>query len=333
MVVFQRWSREAKFRCGAALLVSAALFLPIAAAQRSAPPPPPPDEQASTPAYVPPPPVVFENRIPADQLSFLEQFNGVESGKLMRDKRFRQVMRSVIPHCEFHYGRDMSLSDAIDMVINGSKIPIRIREGRYVIVRGHNGPYLRGEGFLWIDMDGGIGLGGFFFTPTNGEPTPTVAAFSRQVMTKDKSIGMSQLPPRFARDLAQWSSDFRVPFLTTQYFLTGSNLRILLEHDEDYCLPAGAAPGTPPPAPTDPCEQINANAADIDLTAADYLAQVHYATNATAWMINGTELVAWFAVRESACGVVPDPLACRIRMTRARTRMILNRNTASGIIK
>lgn len=324
MAVFQTWSREAKFRCGAPLLVSAALFLPGAAAQQSVPPPPPPD-QAPAAAYVPPPPVVFENRIPPDQLTFLEQFNGVESGKLMRDKRFRQVMRSVIPHCTFHYGRDMSLTDAIDMVIDGSKIPIRIREGRYVIVRGHNGPYLRGEGFLWIDIQGGIGLGGFFFAPVNGEPTPTVAAFSKQVMTKDKSIGMSQLPPRFAEDLAQWQRDFRVPFLTTRYFLTGTNLRILLEHDEDYCAPAGAAPGSPPPAPTNACEQINADAADIDLTAAEYLERVHYATNATAWMMNGTELVAWFAVRESTCGVVADPLACRIRMTRARTRMIVNR--------
>jgi len=302
------------------LLIAAALVMPKGVGQTNVPPPPPPDQQAQ--AYAPAAPVVFEDRIAPDQLAFLSQFARVPSGKLMRDKQFRQVMRRVIPNCEFHYGRDMSLSDAIDMVIDGSKIPVRIRGGRYVMVRGHNGPYLRGEGFLWIDMQEGVGLGGFFFTPTNGEPTPTVAAFSKQVMTKDKSIGMRQLPPVFAQDLAEWSRDYRVPFLTTRYFLTGSKLRILLEHDEDYCVPAGTPPGAPLPPRSDACEQINADAADIDLTAAYYLQQVHYATNATAWMIGSTDLVAWIGIRNNACLVGPHPLACRVRMTRQHTGMI-----------
>ena len=256
-------------------------------------PPPPPDQQAAAPVYTPPAPVVFENRIPPDQLAFLSQFASVRSGKVMGDKQFRQVMRRVIPNCEFHYGRDMSLSNALDMVLDGSKIPVHIRDGRYVTVSGHNGPYLRGEGFVWIDMQEGIGLGAFYFAPTNGEPTPTVAAFSRQVMTRERSIGISQLPAAFAVDLDKWSSEYRVPFLTTRYFLTGSKMRILLEHDEDYCAAPGSAPGMTPAAPSSACERINADAADIDLTAASYLEQVHYATNATAWMIGGTDLIGW----------------------------------------
>jgi hypothetical protein len=34
-------------------------------------------------------------------------------------------------------------------------------------------------------------------------------------------------------------------------------------------------------------QQINADAADIDLNAAYYVEQTHHATNATAWMITG----------------------------------------------
>ena len=68
-----------------------------------------------------------------------------------------------------------------------------------------------------------------------------------------------------------------------------------------------------------------ADAADIDLTAASYLEQVNYATNATAWMITGDDQVAWLQVRENTCRVGPDPLRCRIRMTRERTHLIIKR--------
>ena len=50
-------------------------------------------------------------------------------------------------------------------------------------------------------MQEGIGLGGFYFHPTNGEPTPSVNVFSRQVVKEDY-LKLSQLPPVFAEDLA-----------------------------------------------------------------------------------------------------------------------------------
>jgi hypothetical protein len=188
----------------------------------------------------------------------------------------------------------------------------------------HRGPYLRGTGFVWVDTQDGIVLGGFYFHPTNGEPTPTLAAFSRPLMTKDKSISMSQLPAAFERDMEQWSQESGLPPLTTRYFLTGTNLRILLEHTEDYCYVAGDDPNVPLPPP-EGCEQLNADAADLDVTAAYYLEQVNYATNATAWMINGQDQVDWLAVRASTCGRAADPLACRIRVTRQRTHVIVTR--------
>jgi uncharacterized protein YecT (DUF1311 family) len=266
----------------------------------------------------PAPPVVFQKPIPRDQLAFLSGFAGEPSGKLYHDKQFRKLMKSFVPDCMFHYGRDMPLPQALDTVLDGSPAPVQVRDGRYVLLFGRRGPYLNGLGFLWIDMQEGIGMGGFFFHPTNGEPTPTVAAFSSQV--KEKTLRVSQLPPAFAADLNLWSATAGLPAITTRYFLTGTNKRILLEHDEDYCAPQNE--GMVPSGMQ--CEQMNADAADFDETAAYYLSQVHYATNATAWMV-GPDQTAWLQVRDRTCGGVANPLGCRIRITRERTHRFLQR--------
>ncbi len=62
--------------------------------------------------------------------------------------------------------------------------------------------------------------------------------------------------------------------LLTRYFITGSNKRILLEHDEEYCAAGMATSGDTA------CVQMDADAADIDMNTAYYLEQVNYATNA-----------------------------------------------------
>jgi uncharacterized protein YecT (DUF1311 family) len=259
---------------------------------------------------------LFQRRIPKDQLAFLSQFAGAASDELYRDKQFHKLMRAFVPDCTFHYGSDKSLGDALDEVIKGSTERVQIREARYVLLSGHMGPFLAGKGFLWIDMQEGIGLGGFYFHPTNGEPTPTVNIFSRQVV-KEMLLDASELPPAFAEDLAAWSQAERVPALTTRYFITGSNKKILLEHDEDYCAPASG------PEYND-CDQMNADASDIDMDAASYLEQTHHVTNATAWMITDPDQVAWIDVRNRTCGNVLDPLGCHVRMTRERTHLILH---------
>jgi hypothetical protein len=260
---------------------------------------------------------IFQKTIPIDQLTFLNQYAGAASNDLVRDKQFRKLIRSAIPDCTFHYGWDMPLVDALEMVIKGSPVPVQIRDGRYLIVSGRSGPYLAGRGFLWIDLQEGIALGGFYFHPTNGEPTPTVNIFSKQVVKED-ALKLSQLPPAFAEDLNDWSAGARIPLITTRYFITGSNKKILLEHDEDYCATAAAPP-------RNDCDQINADAANIDMDAAYYLEQTNHATNATAWMITGADQVAWLQIRATTCGAGPDPLRCRIRMTRERTRAIIGR--------
>jgi uncharacterized protein YecT (DUF1311 family) len=290
---------------------------PFLNAQAGAPPLQP-DPQPPVSSYDP---AIFQNPIPSDQLAFLNQFAGAASNDLLRDKQFRKLMHGVIPNCMFHYGRDMPLTDALDMVLKGSPLPVRIRDGRYLLVSGRSGPYLAGRGFIWIDFEDGIALGGFYFHPTNGEPTPAVNIFSKQVKEED-SLKLSQLPPAFADDLIAWSAESRVPPVTTRYFITGSNKKILLEHDEDYCAPAA----WPTPPPQNICQQMNADAADIDLNAAYYLEQTNHATNATAWMIADSDQVAWLQVRDNTCRVGPDPLRCRIRMARERTRVIIKRH-------
>jgi hypothetical protein len=279
-----------------------------------------PATQPDDTAMQPPPsnfdPTLFQRPIAKDQLAFLAQYDGADSGELYKDRQFRKLLPDFVPNCTFHYGSDKSLTEALDEVIGHSSEPVHVRDGRYIMLSGHMGPFLSGKGFLWIDMQTGIGLGGFYFHPTNGEPTPTVNIFSRQVQ-KEMLLEASELPPAFLQDFTAWTEFDRIPPLTTRYFITGSNKKILLEHDEDYCMPASGAG-------YDNCEQMNANASDMDLDAASYLEQTHHVTNATAWMITDPDLMIWIHTRDRTCGGVLDPLGCHVTMTRERTHIILH---------
>jgi uncharacterized protein YecT (DUF1311 family) len=303
--------KSATLAFAAICLMATGAFLPNAAAQES---------QAPVPLYDK---AIFHDPIPSDQLAFLNHFAGLPSKDLVRDKQYRKLMHSVILDCVFHYGWDMPLADALEKVLTGSPLPVQVRDNRYVMVSGRSGPYLRGRGFMWIDTQDGIALGGFYFHPTNGEPTPTVTIFSKQV--KEESLKLSQLPAAFAVDLRRWSGESGISPVTTRYFIGGVERKILLEHDEDFCAPVD---GTTASAD---CEQINAEAADIDLAAAYYLDQTDHATNATAWMIAGPDQAAWIQVRDNTCRVVPDQLRCRIRVTRERTHVIINRHSVAQL--
>jgi len=120
---------------------------------------------------------IFQKPIPAEQLTLVNHFVGSSANDTIRDKQFRKFLHSVLPDRTFHYGWDMSPFDAFDRVLTGSPQPVQIRDGRYVIVSSRSGPYLKGRGFIWIDMQDGIALAAFYFHPTNGEPTPTVTVF------------------------------------------------------------------------------------------------------------------------------------------------------------
>ena len=261
-----------------------------------------------------PPPAVFQNPIPAAQLAFLNDYAGKTAKEIQKDKRFKALMKLAIPRTTYHYGRDMPLSDTVETLLDGAPLPIDIREGRYAMVASHGGPYLSGKGFLWFDMQEGIVLGGVYFHPTNGEPTPTLALYSRQL--KDTALSMGQLPPAFQQDLAQWILVTDPRWVSPRYFIPENGKKYVLVHDEDYCANPVDAPQVSPQN----CERLNAEAADADVNGASFMAQTHNAANATAWML-GPDQLAWIGVRDNTCGAAG--WACRIRITRQRTRALL----------
>jgi hypothetical protein len=269
---------------------------------------------------------LFQKPVPADQLTFLRRFDGAPAEDLYRDKQFRKLLKSAVPDCMFHYGVDTPLPEALDAVFKGSRLPVQIRDGRYLLASGLMGTHHLGRGFVWIDLQDGIFLGGFYFRPGNGEPTPTVNIFSKQVVKEDW-LAMSQLPPAFADDFIRWSAQSSVSQVTPRYFITGSNRKILLEHDENFCA---VADGSSAPVNND-CMRMTADAADIDMDAAYYLQQVNYATNATAHMITGPEEVSFIQVRDETCKRGPDPIGCHIRLTREQTHHVVAPHTAPHV--
>ena len=271
---------------------------------------------AQTPiAPAAPPQVQFQNLIPAGQLAFLSGYAGRPTRELLKDKQFKAVLKLTIPRTEYHYGRDMPLSDAVDLAMSGSPLPVSIRDGRFVMVTGKQGPYLHGRGFLWFDMQEGVALGAFYFSPTNGEPSPTLTVFSRQLT--QTSLALGQLPQAFIEDVGQWTMVSSVPEISPRYFIPNDGKKYVLEHDEDYCWhPEGA-----PAPPQDECMQANLAAANADMDAALFMQETHNAANATAWRLSPQQ-TTWLGVRDSSC-LGPNALGCRVHMTRERVRVIL----------
>jgi uncharacterized protein YecT (DUF1311 family) len=203
----------------------------------------------------------------------------------------------------------------VDETLDGPSLPVDLRDGRYVMVGANTNSFKSGKGFAWFDLQTGIGIGGVYFHPTNGEPAPTLAIYSRQIKATD--LGISQLPPAFAEDLAQWSLVTGVRPASVRYFIPDNGKKYVLLHDEDYCAHPEIAPAQAPGG----CEQLNADAADADMNAAYFMQETGNAANATAWML-GPEQVAWIGVRTRTCG---GGLACQIRVTRQRTRVLIGR--------
>jgi Lysozyme inhibitor LprI len=289
--------------------VGAFLVLGMAlGAQAQAPP-----QDDSMPPPGPPPQAVFQNRIPPDQMAFLGSYTGMTTKEIRNDKRFKALVKEITPRTVYHYGRDMGLDATIDIMLASTPLPVEIRAGRFVTIGSHGGTYLSGRGFLWFDLQQGIGLGGVYFHPVNGEPTPTLAIFSRQL--KDTELGISQLPPDFQMDMERWSEMANLPPVTVRYLVPENGRKYVLLHDEDYC---GAAPGMPAPPP-DICQQMNADAADADMNGAYFMKESGNAANATAWRLRPDQ-VAWIGMRQSTCGAA---LGCRIAITRRRTMVLL----------
>ena len=275
---------------------------------------PAPDSQPALPPPGPPPTANFQKLIPADQLAFLKDYDGRMPKEITKDKRFRELEKEIMPGARYFYHYDKPLSEARDEVLDNDPVPITVRDGRYVMIASAGGgdQHMFGRGFLWFDMQSGIGLGGIYFHPTNGEPSPTMAIYSKQLT--DTVLSMGQLPDGFIDDFWAWANTAQVHYVSPRYFIPSDDRKYVLIHDEDYC-----AHDENHPRP-EGCEEMNADAADADMEAAYFMEETGHAPDATAYMLNPDQ-IEWLAVRERECG--PNGLECRIRVTRRRTAAII----------
>jgi hypothetical protein len=272
-------------------------------------------QDAGTAVPPPQPAAVLVDPLATAQVAFLGSYAGRPTKELLRDRSFRNLMKAVLPKTTYHYGSDMSLASAVDEALDGSKLPVMLRDGRYLTVSGEQGPYLHGRGFLWFDLQEGIALGGFYFTPTNGEPSPTLTIVSKEL--SGQALAMSQLPAAFVQDLYQWEAVSKVPPVTPRYFIPQSGKKYVLVHDEDYCW----HPENTPALDRKSCDAMNADAAEADMNAAYFMKRTSNAANATAWML-GPDQVNWLQMRGRIC-MGPAGFGCRIRMTRQRTWVLI----------
>ena len=273
-----------------------------------------PKSQPALPPPGPPPPANFRDAIPAGQLAFLKDYDGRMPKEIMKDKRFKQLEKQITPGARYFYHYDKPLTEARDEVMHNDPLPITVRDGRYVMVASAGGgdQHMFGRGFMWFDMESGIGLGGIYFHPTNGEPTPTMAIYGKQLT--DTVLSMGQLPDGFLDDFWAWANTAQVHYVSPRYFIPFNDRKYVLIHDEDYCAHADNEP------PPDGCEEMNADAADVDMEAAYFMQETGNVSDATAFMLNPDQ-IEWLAVRDRECG--PNGLACRIRVTRQRTAVII----------
>ena len=222
---------------------------------------------------------LFQKPIASNQLVFLHDYAGRPAGDVVHEKELRNLVNRIVPYAPFHLGLDVPLPHAVESMFSTSTLPVVVRQGRYVIVTGVRGANARGRALLWIDLQEGIALGGIFFYPSNGEPTPTLTIFSSQV--NRQSLRMSQLPAAFVQDLSVWAAAEGLPPVTTRYFINASSEKSVLAHDENFCKGTGSLPALP----LSGCKEMKVEAAHIDMEASNFLKQTNYATNATMRMI------------------------------------------------
>jgi len=211
----------------------------------------------------------------------VQRFDGMTAQEAMRHISVHGMIDGVVPYAPFHYGVDAPLPQLMVKMFGNSQVPVRVREGRYVVIEQTSpAPALNpripalndtGRSLLWVDVQTGIGVGAFFFQPTNGEPTPTLTLFSKQV--RGGSIRVQQLPAEFVRELKEWETAAGIPAVTARYFINSEGVRTVLAHDEDFCAVVTSA--------RDACKKKNQDAADMDGAARIFLGRVHYASNAT----------------------------------------------------
>lgn len=216
--------------------------------------------------------------ISKDERQMLRETVGRRAYELMSDERVLRVVDEVVPYEPIHIGVDEPLTQALEGTLRRSTLPVTLRDGRYLMlskvretVPSSTPQSGRGRGFLWVDLETGMAIGGIYFYPTNGEPTPTLTLFSKQV--GDRTAGMRALPAAFRQDLKAWGAIWNMPAMVTvtQYFIHREGRKTVLAHDE-ACDPSLAAAE---------CTKQRAAAAEVDRRAMEYVSRTRYMPNAT----------------------------------------------------
>jgi hypothetical protein len=225
----------------------------------------------------------FTSSISRSQFAFLKDYAGRAASDADGKQKVRMLVGVVAPYTPYHFGTDFPLPQVLSTLLLNEPQPIEIRDARYAMMSGIRNAIHKRAGFLWVDMREGFALGAIYFDPSNGEPSPTVTIFSRQL--DRKTVRMSHLPRAFVEDLSRWAALEELPPITTRYFIGASGDKYVLKHEENFCE---HSEGVATPSPKGVCEKMNAQAAIIDMTATRFLEQTHNASNATIKMIAST---------------------------------------------
>ena len=61
---------------------------------------------------------MFTSPMSPDQTALIKALPGKTANDAMKDKQFRKLLKAIVPNCEYHYGRDMPLMDALDLALS-----------------------------------------------------------------------------------------------------------------------------------------------------------------------------------------------------------------------
>jgi len=79
-------------------------------------------------------PAVFNRTLPPAEMAFLAAYDGAAPKQLEHDKKFGKLIGAVSPNGMFHLGVDMPIQDALELVLQNATTPVRLRDGRYLMV-------------------------------------------------------------------------------------------------------------------------------------------------------------------------------------------------------
>ena len=125
-------------------------------------------------------PQMFQAPLPPADLAYLRQFSGAPAKDLLRDKQFKKLMKLFVPGCIFHYGRDMSLPDALSMAFDGSRIRsscVTTATSSSSANRDRTSRAAAFSGSTWRPVS--RSAGSTSFPPTANRPPPSISSRSK----------------------------------------------------------------------------------------------------------------------------------------------------------